>query len=53
MISNFKIVSSVFLAVSEDKGGISVGWCYRQWCLSGGNVVPPLEINDTVFGFFW
>lgn len=37
--------------MSENNAGLPVGWCYRQCCLRGGNVVSPLEINDIVFIF--
>ena len=53
MISNFKIVSSGLFDMSENNGGLSVGWCYRQCCLSGGKAVPPLEINDNVVLVLW
>lgn len=53
VISNFKMVSSGSFDMSENNGGLSVGWCYRQCCFSGGKAVPPLEINDTVGLVLW
>lgn len=41
---------SVFFDVLRNTG-LLLDWCCRQHCLSDGNVVPPLEMNDTMFIF--